>query len=58
MAKRKKPVKRKRKPTMLGDGIMWNGNAYVVTTFETVQNGTSERLQLTAVRYLPISTRT
>jgi hypothetical protein len=58
MAKRKKPAKRKRKPIMLGEGIMWNGNAYVVTTFETVQNATSERLQLTAVRYLPISTRT
>ena len=58
MAKRKKPAKRKSKPTLLGEGIMWNGNAYVVTTFETVQNGTSEQLQLTAVRYLPISTRT
>ena len=58
MAKRKKPVKRKRKPAMLGESIFWNGNTYVVATFETLQNETCERIQLTAVRYLPLSTRT
>lgn len=58
MAKRKKPAKRKRKPTLLGESVFWNGNAYVVATFETNQNGTFEQIQLTAVRYLPISTRT
>ena len=59
MTKRKtKTAKRKPKAKPIGEGMLWKGNAYVVTTVDTLQNGQCEQVTLTAVRYLPLSTRT
>lgn len=56
MTKRKtKTAKRKPKVKPIGEGMLWKGNAYVVTTVDTLQNGRFEQVTLTAVRYLPIS---
>ena len=56
MTKRKtKTAKRKRKAKPIGNPMFWQGNAYVVTTVDTLQNGQCEQVTLTAVRYLPIS---
>ena len=56
MTKRKtKAAKRKPKAKPIGEPMLWQGNAYVVTTVDTLQNGKFEQVALTAVRYLPIS---
>lgn len=56
MTKRKtKTTKRKRKAKPIGEPMLWQGNAYIVTTVDTLQNERFEQVTLTAVRYLPIS---
>lgn len=35
--------------------MLFNGNAYIVMTVDTLQTGKFEHIKLTAVRYLPIS---
>ena len=56
MTKRKtKTAKRKPKAKPIGEGMLWQGNVYVVTKVDTLQNGRFEQVTMTAVRYLPIS---
>ena len=57
---KKKPAKRKPKSVkrisnMIGECVTWNGNVYTVMTFETMQDRRFEKVELTAVRHLPIS---
>jgi hypothetical protein len=57
---KKKPAKRKPKSVkrisnMIGECVTWNGNVYTVMTFETMQDGRFEKVELKAVRPLPIS---
>lgn len=57
---KKKPAKRKPKAVkrisnMIGECVTWNGNVYTVMTFETMQDGRFEKVELKAVRPLPIS---
>jgi hypothetical protein len=55
-AKRKaKAVKRWKKAKPVGEAMLFNGNAYIVMTVDTLQTGKFEHIKLTAVRYLPIS---
>ena len=50
-----KAVKRWKKAKPVGEAMLFNGNAYIVMTVDTLQNGKFEKIKLTAVRYLPIS---
>jgi hypothetical protein len=60
--KPKKAVKAKPKVkpqsigNMIGTCVTWNGNVYTVITFDTLHdvNGRFEKVELTAVRHLPI----
>jgi len=53
--KTKKAVKRKRKAKLTGEPMLFNGNAYIVQTVDTLQNERFEQVTVIAVRYLPLS---
>lgn len=59
MSKRKKKAG-KRKPKaknankVLGQSILWEGEAYVITKAYTVNDAIHEKLELTAIRFKPI----
>jgi hypothetical protein len=53
--KKRKPKAVKRISNMIGECVTWNGNVYTVMTFETMQDGRFEKVELKAVRPLPIS---
>jgi hypothetical protein len=56
--KPKKAVKAKPKSkrhfNAIGECVMWNGNVYSVMTFDTMQDGRFEKVELKAIRLLPI----
>ncbi len=49
-----KAVKRWKKAKPVGETMLFNGNAYIVMTVDTLQNGKFEKIKLTAVRYFPL----
>lgn len=53
--KTKKAVKPWKKAKPVGEAMLFNGNAYIVMTVDTLQNDRFEKIKLTAVRYLPLS---
>jgi hypothetical protein len=53
--KPKKAVKRKHKAKPFGGPMLFNGNAYIVQTVDTLYNDRFEQVTLTVVRYLPLS---
>jgi hypothetical protein len=56
--KSKKAVKAKPKSKRnfkaIGECMLWNGNVYTIMTFETMTQGRFEKVELKAVRALPI----
>ena len=46
--------KAKRQFKAIGECVLWNGNVYTIMTFDTMQNGRFEKVELKAVRPLPI----